>query len=282
MKRENLQLSQGPNSRALWCRQVEKFLDFVHRETQQLPDAVQQLRSFQQLERPAVLSAFNTCFYQQWCDLPDNPRTTASDQVVFASYDRWFASCPFAELDLTAPASWCPKYVTESAGLNREHMGSLSRFRLGAHDLRVCTGRWQHPPLPRSERVCQRPGCDQGLVEDEFHMLFECPFYAPVRERFASLFEPVGGGAQTWASIVACTPDGEQMATFMNQHPARVAAFVHACYLLRCHPDGDPDLILSAPSFAHALEVSEDFFSVSDSDEFFSMSDGSDELPLTL
>ena len=271
--RENLRLSQGSSSGALWCRQVERVLGSVHRESQQLPGVLQQLRSFQQLEVPAVLRAFNTCFYQQWSDLPVNPRTADGSRVVFASYDRWLAPCPFSELDLADPGSWCPKYVDQSAGLNREHLGSLSRFRLGAHDLRVCTGRWQRPPLPRGARVCQRPGCDLGSVEDEFHMLFECPFYAPVRERFACLFEAFGGVAQHWVSITTCTPDSGQMAAFMDQHPALVAAFVHACYLLRCHPDSDPELILSSSALVHAMEVSEEFFSVSGSDEFYSVSE---------
>lgn len=265
--RDNLELSASTGNGALWCRQLEKILGFLHAQSQQLPAAVQHLRSFEQLDLKAVLGAFDACFYQQWHDLPSNPRIAQGDQVIYGTYDKWFASCRFSELDMAAPASWCPKYVMQSAGMNREHMGSLSRFRLSAHDLSVCTGRWQRPPLARVDRVCLRPGCHSGRVEDEFHMLFECPFYAPVRERFACLFEQFGGCCQTWECIAACSPDGGQMADFMDQNPVLVAAFVHACYLLRCHPDTDPEVLLSSPSLVYALEACDEFFSASESFE---------------
>ncbi|KAF6261524.1 hypothetical protein COO60DRAFT_1500794 [Scenedesmus sp. NREL 46B-D3] len=59
------------------------------------------------------------------------------------------------------------------------------RFRLGAHDLRVATGRWERAGnslLPRHQRLCTR--CAAGQVEDEFHVVFECDAYELVRERF--------------------------------------------------------------------------------------------------
>jgi hypothetical protein len=103
---------------------------------------------------------------------------------------------------------------------------------------------------------------------------FECPFYAPVRERFACLFERFGGVSQTWSSIASCRPDGSDMLTSMQQEPALVAAFVHCCYLLRCHPDTDPESFLSSHSIVQAIEAVDEFFSacsseVSDDNETF-------------
>jgi hypothetical protein len=241
--RENLQLAGSFGNGALWCVQLERVLIYLQSHSQQLEDVVQRMRNFQSLNTKIVLNAFEECLYQQWQGCPDNPRDAASGCGVFCTYERWFAACSYDGMRMWSarPAAWCPKYVSRTAGLNMEHVGSLTRFRLGAHDLRVCSGRWQRPPIPRDERVCLRPGCHSGQVEDEFHMIFECPFYAPVREHFAMLFEPFGGSSQTWTNITSCHPAGPDMATFMQQRPALVAAFVHCCYLMRCQPDTDPE-----------------------------------------
>jgi hypothetical protein len=105
-------------------------------------------------------------------------------------------------------------------------------------------------------------------------MVSEYPFYALVRERFARLFEPFGGVLQTWSSIASCRPDGSDMLTFMQHEPALVAAFVHCCCLLRCHPDTDPESFLSSHSIVQAIEAADEFFSacssdVSDDNEIF-------------
>ena len=97
-------------------------------------------------------------------------------------------------------------------------------------------------------------------------MVFECPFYAPVRERFAMLFEPFGDSSQTWATIAGCHPAGDDMITFMKQAPALVAAFVHCCNLMRCHPDTDPEVLLSSQAIAQAIDDADEFFSAFSSD----------------
>jgi hypothetical protein len=70
-----------------------------------------------------------------------------------------------------------------------------------------------------------------GTIGDEFHMVFECPFYNPVRGRFSQLFEQFGGHASINGAI---SPDGPDMARFMSQDKRMVALFVNACWLLRC------------------------------------------------
>jgi hypothetical protein len=100
-----------------------------------------------------------------------------------------------------------------------------------------------------------------GQVEDEFHIIFECPFYAPVRERFSMLCKPFGHPAQTWSSIATCHPAGRDLITFMQQTPALVAAFVHCCYLMRCQPDVDPESLFSTHSIAQVIDDAEEFYS---------------------
>ena len=46
------------------------------------------------------------------------------------------------------------------------------RFRLGCHHLRVNTGRWAQPAIPREDRTCLR--CAAASVDDEEHCLLHC------------------------------------------------------------------------------------------------------------
>jgi hypothetical protein len=57
------------------------------------------------------------------------------------------------------------------------------RFRLGCHHLRVNTGRWVQPPLPRRQRVCLR--CHSACLDDEAHCLLVCshPTIVDAREK---------------------------------------------------------------------------------------------------
>jgi hypothetical protein len=124
-------------------------------------------------------------------------------------------------------------------------------------------------------------------------MILECPFYAPVRERFSMLYEPFGGSAQTWSNIASCHPAGPDMVTFMQQQPALVAAFVHCSYLMRCHPDIDPESLFSFHSIAQVIDDADEFFSavsspsenvgdvghLVDFDEFFGWSSPNEPTP---
>lgn len=47
-------------------------------------------------------------------------------------------------------------------------------------------------------------------------------------------------------SFQSYQPDRAQMSQFMNQSTMLVAAFVHACYLLRCSLDTDPEFVVNA------------------------------------
>ncbi len=116
-------------------------------------------------------------------------------------------------------------------------MIELVRFRVGAHNLRNVTGRWER--MPRQQRICER--CAEGCVEDEFHLTFECSAYDSLRElQFADLFE------QFQPDEVSA--DSRAMAEFMNQDSRRVAAFIGACMQHRMSGDSDSEEFQSVAS----------------------------------
>ena len=186
--------------------------------------------------------------------------------MLYSTYENWFASAPFHELCSEPAATWTSSFHS-LGGLNRSHLLSLLRFRLGAHDLRVSTGRWEgRCGVPRPQRLCER--CSKQCVEDEYHMIFECDAYECLRDRYHSLFYDYGDNH---------SPADRSMAAFMDQDVHRVAAFIHDCMLARalgvdpvCLNDdfgtSESDCFLSFDS-AGSLPASDD-----DSFEFISCS----------
>jgi hypothetical protein len=99
----------------------------------------------------------------------DDPGMASSTEVTYSTYENWFASAPFHELPAEHAALWTSSFHL-LGGLKRSHLLALLRFRLGAHDLRVVSGKWErHNGLPRSLRLCER--CSQHCVEDEYRSL---------------------------------------------------------------------------------------------------------------
>jgi len=68
-------------------------------------------------------------------------------------------------------------------GMEPHHLqaSSSARFWVGTHDLRVVTSRWERSCgiIARAARVCER--CTDNVVEDEYHMVFECLLYDSLR-----------------------------------------------------------------------------------------------------
>ena len=58
---------------------------------------------------------------------------------------------------------------------------ALSRMRLGSHNLMVERGRWTKPrKTPYPNRVCRT--C--GTVEDEYHIIIDCPRFSTPRQKY--------------------------------------------------------------------------------------------------
>ncbi len=65
------------------------------------------------------------------------------------------------------------------ASMPRAVHTTLMRFRLGCWDLDVSRFARQPGRKPRGERTCRM--CGGTEVEDELHVLLECPAYEPLR-----------------------------------------------------------------------------------------------------
>ena len=56
---------------------------------------------------------------------------------------------------------------------NKAFRMAITKIRLSSHIFMIERGRWGPNKLPRNERLCQVCNC----IEDEFHVLIECPFF---------------------------------------------------------------------------------------------------------
>jgi len=65
----------------------------------------------------------------------------------------------------------------------KSHRIALTRFITSSHTLKIETGRWTRPKTPINNRLCQN--CNTK-IEDEFHVLTECPLYHTIRQRLIS------------------------------------------------------------------------------------------------
>jgi hypothetical protein len=217
----------------VWCQQFVKVLQHIGFDC----DTLLQSEGLTQLDLDQVMSVFDSWFLRKWSDLPHDPRSASSEQVLYSVYDKWFAPQRMVALQGDDRYSSCPQHIQHTAGVNAAHLSSLLRFRLGAHDLPVATQRWRVDPgtrqrVARQNRTCQH--CSSDLVGDEFHMVFECTFYAPVRVQFAQLFDRFGGLESLPHTVTAV---GSHMSEFMGQDKRFVAAFVHSCWMRRCNSE---------------------------------------------
>ena len=56
----------------------------------------------------------------------------------------------------------------------------ISKLKLSSHKLFIETGRYIG--VNRDDRICHK--CNTGIIEDEFHFIIHCPFYANVRRQY--------------------------------------------------------------------------------------------------
>ena len=74
------------------------------------------------------------------------------------------------------------KYLSLKSYENRR---ALSKLRIRSHNLLVETGKWYNIEI--NQRICKQ--CDQYKIEDEFHLIFECPKYSELRINAFSTIE---------------------------------------------------------------------------------------------
>ena len=96
---------------------------------------------------------------------------------------------------LTATTTYCERYrdltglsntdIIYRRFLREDKRIVLTKWRLSSHDLHIEQGRYTSPITPRADRTCK--SC-ASKIEDEHHVLFQCPLYNIVRLRFLDLF----------------------------------------------------------------------------------------------
>ena len=62
-------------------------------------------------------------------------------------------------------------------------MQRFLRLRMGCHKLPRDTGCWLH--VPRQYRICTM--CQQGVLGDEKHLVFDCPALQDLRTRYENV-----------------------------------------------------------------------------------------------
>ena len=67
-----------------------------------------------------------------------------------------------------------------SSFTNDYHRLIIMRWRLSNHKLRIETGRYERPFIPRKEILC----LECGILEDEQRIIFDCPLYDNIRLPF--------------------------------------------------------------------------------------------------
>ena len=67
---------------------------------------------------------------------------------------------------------------------NRSHRSLLSQFRCGILPIKIETGRYTQIPI--EYRLCIL--CEENVIEDENHFLFECNFYKTIRNTYFQRF----------------------------------------------------------------------------------------------
>ena len=117
-------------------------------------------------------------------------------------------------------------YVTSHECKNRRN---FSKMRISAHTLAIETGRYTRPVTAEIDRTCII--CKNGLIENEFHLLFECPLYTNEREILESNLSDF--------STVTLAPNENNFITIMNynngdtEFSKEICKYIDVCLTMR-------------------------------------------------
>lgn len=219
-------------------------------------------RAGQELDATAIEAALSLAYMEHIHTL---------SQVVSGSGSR--IGLYFRDVGTHAPGMVPPYY---SGRHSHGVLVRFLRFRLGCHHLRVHTGRWASPVIPRTRRFCQRcSDLQSALVDDEAHCLLWCTHPTIVQQRihvFGSI--PVGTVA-SYAAFWALAGSGR-----LSMHA--VVTYVALCVRVSwfCHSSGRGSQPVPVPDVFLAVTDSLDMF---DSESDFSADlSSADELVETL
>jgi hypothetical protein len=114
------------------------------------------------------LSKWRRYWYDQvWGGLDLDPRSAPSRNIKLCTYHNWFA------YPLPGDGTkWKMAPHLMNTNIPYQHMVALTRFRTSNHNLSIESKRHCKGRVPRSHRLCAY--CHAG-VQDEHHVVFECP-----------------------------------------------------------------------------------------------------------
>ena len=125
------------------------------------------------LDMQRVLELLLQRYSQVWASLGTLPRL-ATSRVRLTTYHSWVFR-----------GEWLDRPAYLFLRLPHRPLCQFVRFKLGCHSLAIETGRWHG--TPRLQRLCHR--CTQGALDDERHLVFECPAFEDLRREHRQLFD---------------------------------------------------------------------------------------------
>ena len=147
-----------------WSAQVRAFLQGITFSTGAL--------ELVELQEEFVMHLLLQRYSSVWDCLESLPRL-ASARVQLCTYHAWMHRGQWLDR---------PGYLFLRLSYRKSY--TFIRFKLGCHGLAIVTGRWHD--VPRAQRLCTR--CDMHALDDERHLVFECPAFEGLRREFRQLF----------------------------------------------------------------------------------------------
>jgi hypothetical protein len=107
---------------------------------------------------------------------------------------------------------------------------NFTKLRISAHNLAIETGRYTRPVTDMCDRICLL--CDLNVIENESHLLFECPLYSSERQELNlklsefSTFDLSNATEDYFNTLMTCNNGDTEFITPICQ-------FINACFTKR-------------------------------------------------
>jgi hypothetical protein len=176
-----------------WCAEVRDAMEAYPQLGEHASVCMQGMSA---MDVGKVSNAWWSWYESRWQGATGDPRDPSLPNRQLCTYNRYFRR--------EGKANWwhMAGHLKAETSLTPDVVRNVSRFRVGSHNLGVERGRYQYGVrVPRLERRCARCaalGVQQPQVDDEKHLVFECPHFQFLRtsRSYSSLFQEAGGDLQ--------------------------------------------------------------------------------------